>query len=123
FVLSLYTMGGNRRISPDLKECALRLWELGYDKEFITESLCISKTSMYRWRNIFDEFESVQRPPSAILGRPRIIIRAVLSAIEEVYKNEAEVYLDELTWWLAIHHDIAISRSALQKNLQDAGLT
>ncbi|KAF8165966.1 hypothetical protein B0H34DRAFT_621248, partial [Crassisporium funariophilum] len=121
--LSLYTMGGNHRISPDLKECALRLWELGYDKEFITESLCISKTSMYCWRNIFDEFESVQRPPSAILGRPRIIIRAVLSAIKEVYKNKAEVYLDELTWWLTIHHDIAISRSALQKNLQDAGLT
>ena len=26
-------------------------------------------------------------------------------------------------WWLAIHHDIAISRSSLQQNLEEAGLT
>jgi hypothetical protein len=26
-------------------------------------------------------------------------------------------------WWLAIHHDIVISRSSLQRNLKEAGLT
>ena len=114
---------GNRKISADLKESALRLWELGYELDFISESLCISQASMYRWRNIFAEFSSVNRPPSGLLGRPKIIIRAVLTAIREVYHNEADVYLDELIWWLGIHHDIAISRSALHKNLQDASLT
>jgi len=114
---------GNRKISPDLKECALRLWELGWDLELITESLCISWASVYWWRNIFAAFHSVTRPPSGLVGRPRILVRAVLTAIKEVYKAEADAYLDELVWWLAIHHDIVISRSALQKNLQDAGLT
>jgi transposase len=114
---------GNRRISHDLKECALRLWELGWDLELIKESLCISRASMYRWRNIFTEFQSTIRSQSGIGGRPRILIRAVVTAIKEVYKSEADAYLDELVWWLAIHHDIAISKSALQKNLQDAGLT
>ena len=47
----------------------------------------------------------------------------MLTAIKEVYHNEADAYLDELVWWLAIHHDIVISRSALHKNLLDAGLT
>ena len=28
----------NRKISVDLKECSLRLWELGWDKEFIAET-------------------------------------------------------------------------------------
>lgn len=114
---------GNRRISSDLKECALRLWELGWDLDLITESLCISRASMYRWRKIFAEFQSVSRPQSGLVGRPRILVRAVLTAIKEVYKSEADAYLDELVWWLAIHHNIAISRSCLQKNLQDAGLT
>lgn len=46
-----------------------------------------------------------------------------MTATKEVYHNEANVYLDELVWWLAIHHDIAITQSTLHKNLQDAGLT
>lgn len=40
-----------------------------------------------------------------------------------VYNNEADAYLDELVWWLAVHHDLPISRSALQKNLVGVGLT
>jgi hypothetical protein len=47
----------------------------------------------------------------------------VLTAITEVYHNESDAYLNELVWWLAIHHNIAISRGALHKNLVDAGLT
>ncbi|CAA7258479.1 unnamed protein product [Cyclocybe aegerita] len=43
--------------------------------------------------------------------------------VKEVYHNEADTYLDQLIWWLAINHNIAISQSALHKNLQDAGLT
>jgi len=114
---------GNRKISRDLKECALWLWELGHDLDFICESLCISRASMFRWRSVFDEFSSVNRPPSPLLGRPKIIIRAVMTAIKEIYHNEADAYLDELIWWLAIHHDIVISCSALHKNLEAAGLT
>lgn len=113
----------DRRISPDLKETALRLWELGWDVELITESLSISRASIYRWRQIFEETQSVNRPPSAPMGRPRAIIRAVMTAIVEVYNNEADAYLNELVWWLAVHHDLPISQSALQKNLVSVGLT
>lgn len=113
----------NRKISPDLKECALRLWELGWEQDLIFESLNVSRASIYRWRNIFAEHNSVLKPRSPLVGRRRIIIRAVMTAIKEVYNNEADIYLDELVWWLAIHHDIVISRSALQENLVNAGLT
>ncbi|CAA7264085.1 unnamed protein product [Cyclocybe aegerita] len=113
----------NRRISADLKECALRLWEIGWDIPLIVECLCVSRTSLYQWRAIFSELQTVNRPRSPIIGHPRIIVRAVLTAIQEVYHNEADIYLDELIWWLAINHNIAISWSTLHKNLQDAGLT
>ena len=104
---------GNRKISRDLKGCALQLWELGHDLEFICESLCISQASMFQWRSIFDEFSSVNWPPSPLLRRLKIIIHAVMMAM----------YLDELIWWLVIHHNIVISCSALYKNLKVAGLT
>ncbi|KAF8224893.1 hypothetical protein L208DRAFT_1368958 [Tricholoma matsutake] len=113
----------NRRISSDLKECVLRLWELGWDQDMILESLCVSCASIFRWRKIFSEHNSVNKPRSPLIGRPRLIIRAVMTAIKQVYNNESEAYLDELVWWLAIQHDIVISRSALQSNLEDAGLT
>ncbi|KAJ7584192.1 hypothetical protein C8J56DRAFT_893786 [Mycena floridula] len=47
----------------------------------------------------------------------------VLTAVKQVYEGEPDAYLDELIWFLAIHHDVAISKSALQQNLQEAGLT
>jgi hypothetical protein len=62
----------NRRISTDLKECALRLWEFGWEELDIIQGLAVSR-SIYRWRNIFDELGTVNRPPSAIRGRVRII--------------------------------------------------
>jgi transposase len=113
----------NCRISSDLKECALQLWEVGWEEINIIQGLSVSRASLYRWRDIFDEIGSVTRPPSPLRGRTRIISRAVLTAVYDIYKGEPDTYLDELQWWLAVNHDIAISLSALQKNLQDAGLT
>ena len=59
----------NWKISADLKECALQLWELGYKPDFILESLCISNVSMYRWHNIFAEFSSVNWLPFPLLTK------------------------------------------------------
>lgn len=78
---------------------------------------------MYRWRQLFAELETVTKPPSPLRGRTRIICRAVLTAVYDLYRTEPDTYLDELQWWLAIHHDIAISIPALHKNLEEAGLT
>ncbi len=114
-----------RYISPDLKECALRLWELGWTKELIVESLTISQASLYRWNDIFLEYGTVARPPESYnpRGWQRILTRSILTAIKDVYRAETDTYLDELCWWLAVEHDIVISTSALQENLRDAGLT
>jgi transposase len=113
----------NCRISKELKECALRLWELGWEELDIIQGLVVSRSSIYRWRNIFDELRTVNRPPSPLRGRVRIISRAILTAVHDIYKGDPDIYLDELVFWLAIHHDIVISKSALHKNLEEAGLT
>jgi transposase len=56
-------------------------------------------------------------------GRARILTRAVLTAVRTLYASDSDLYLDELVLWLAIHHDIAISISALQETLEKVGLT
>jgi transposase len=113
----------NRRISNDIKEVGLSLWEKGWEVLDICEALYVSRRSLYRWRAIFEEHGTVTRPPSPLRGRTRIITRAVLEAMQIVYKSDPDIYLDELQYWLAIHHDIAISVPALHQNLEDAGLT
>ncbi|KAJ7609235.1 hypothetical protein DFH06DRAFT_1017370 [Mycena polygramma] len=113
----------NRHIDPGIKECALRLWELGWDRSAICSTLLVSQASLYRWAKLFDDFGSVTPPPPPIMGRPRIIGLAALTAIKEIYTRHADTYLVELQWWLVIHHDIQISISALQETLERTGLT
>ncbi|KAJ3911647.1 hypothetical protein F5877DRAFT_11426, partial [Lentinula edodes] len=113
----------NRRISPDLKNCALDLWERGWDRSDICSALGISSASLYRWIQIFNEFDSVVKPPSPLRGRPRMITLAALTAMKEIYNHHPDSYLDELVWFLALHHDVVISKSALHDNLRKAGLT
>ncbi|KAJ6496434.1 hypothetical protein C8R45DRAFT_778196, partial [Mycena sanguinolenta] len=112
-----------RKISPNLKECALRLWDLGWEETDVMQALVVSRASLYRWKKIFEELGSPVRPKSPLVGRPRIITRAVLMACYDIYQKELDLYLDELRWWLAIHHDIVISISAPQETLVAVGLT
>ena len=47
----------------------------------------------------------------------------MLTVVHQVYATNSDTYIDELVWWLAIHHDIVISAATLHRNLQEAGLT
>jgi hypothetical protein len=114
---------GNRKISVDLKMCALSLWDRGWQVEDIVDALLISRASLYRSNAIFEEHGSVNRRNFALRGQARILTRAVLTAVHTIYESDPDLYLDELVLWLALHHDIVISVSALQENLQKARLT
>jgi transposase len=113
----------NRRISKDIKEAALRLWNVGWETEEICFALAISRSSMYRWQSIFDEHGTVNRPKSPLIGRPRILTRALMTAGQTLFQEESDLYLDEVVTWLALTHDIVISSSTLSRNLKEAGLT
>jgi hypothetical protein len=58
----------NQRISSDMKECALHLWESGWDEEDICDALLISCRSLYCWCAIFDTFGAVNKPQSPLVG-------------------------------------------------------
>ncbi|KAF7337054.1 Tc1-mariner class transposase [Mycena venus] len=111
-----------RKISWDLKDAALRLWDLGWEEVDIMQGLVVSRASLYRWKKLFEELGTTVRPPPPLVGRPCIITCAVLTACYNIYQKDPDIYLDELQFWLTIHHDIAISISALQENLDAVGL-
>lgn len=70
--------------------------------EDIIDAILVSHASIYRWKVIFEEHRS---------------------AVHTLYEQDSDLYLDELVLWLAIHHNIVISVSALHENLKEAGLT
>lgn len=98
----------NRQISNDLKECALRLWNHGWDLEDICEVLEVSRSSYYRWRKIFEE-GALDRQPYPLVGRTRTITRAILGAIEELCLEDSDLFINEVCTWLAVEHNIEIS--------------
>ncbi len=113
----------NCHISPDIKQCALHLWQHGWSQSDICWIFCVSQASLYQWRCILEEFESVEKPSSGLRGHPCILGIATMSVAKEIYQQHPDTYLDELQWHLQINHDINISLSALQDNLVKAGLT
>ncbi|KAG1860247.1 hypothetical protein DFJ58DRAFT_657887, partial [Suillus subalutaceus] len=112
------------KISADLKECALNLWNTGWDIEDIRNALGVSCASIYRWEAIFAEYGAVNRPPSPIRGQQLCILtHALMTACEALFTEELDLYLDEVVTWLALTHNISISVSILCRNLKEAGLT
>ncbi|KAF8835523.1 hypothetical protein BDN67DRAFT_867015, partial [Paxillus ammoniavirescens] len=112
-----------RCISADLKECALRLWEAGWTIEDICETLQVSRASLYHWDQIFQQLGDVERPPSPLRGPARILTRALLTACQDIFTQESDLFLDEVVLWLALVHNIQISTATLSRNLQELGLT
>ena len=99
---------------------ALGLW-LG-DPRYLFCSYCLSIKHLPLAKN-FNEHGSVNRPPSPLVGQTRIITWAVLTAVQSLYAEEPDVYLDELCTFLAVEHNIIVSTSTLPRNLIEAGLT
>ncbi len=114
---------GKRKISQDMKECALRLWEEGWDEHDICGTLDVSRASLYRWREVFDSFGDIVRPPSPLVGRKRLITRAAVEGMRALLHAHPDTYLDELVWWLELHHNIVVAPSTLHSYLTEVGLT
>ncbi|KAH8822993.1 hypothetical protein DL96DRAFT_1747086, partial [Flagelloscypha sp. PMI_526] len=114
---------GNRSISPDIKRRALSLWQEGWSIDDVCRIFRVSRASLYRWNAIFQEHGDVVKPPSLILGAPRKIGIAAMTAIPQIYESHPDTYLDELQWFLRVFHGITVSVSALRDTLKNLGLS
>ena len=82
----------------------------------------VSSRSIYRWSNLV-EATGIPDLPSVNRGRVYLLNSAAIDGLQGLIKDNASRFLDEIVDWLAIHHDILISITALHDNLHDLGPT
>ena len=82
----LTTTMGNRHISEDVKQIALKLWNQGWEAEDICDILNISCASLYRRQVIFEEHGSIICPPSPLKGQgTHILTCALIQACQDLF--------------------------------------
>lgn len=111
-----------RQISTDMKKRALQLLEEGWEMSKIADALGVSNKCIPRWHNNYMVHGRVD-PPSALRGRHRILTGEVIEELRKLMQESPELYLDEIGEWLALFHDVQISKTALHDNLRDLGIS
>jgi transposase len=116
---------GFTHISEDRKACALSLFDAGRSVSDICCALGVSSRSLSRWIATAAKYDSPVKPKSGLQGRPAILSREVLDSIIAIYSSPEtrDAYIDEIRDYLAMEFGIAISISALHRNLVQSGLT
>ena len=112
-----------RKIAKEIKRLALDLLQRRMPIEDVCDLLLLNPRSMRRWRSNVETFGDVEPPALLPQGRPPIIPSDVLDFILILLQGEPSTYLEELRAFLSGEFNIAISTSALQENLQRAGMT
>ncbi|OJA19502.1 hypothetical protein AZE42_13083 [Rhizopogon vesiculosus] len=52
-----------------------------------------------------DEFGTVKKPPSPLVGRTRIVTRALMTAAEGIFAGDSDLFLDEACTRLTFQHN------------------
>lgn len=112
-----------RKISEDLKNRAIILYDQGLIPDDISRLFGISTRSLSRWKDNQLTYGSVIPPPTYRSGRPRILDAEQVLSISEQLERAPELYLDEIQDWVALTMEIVISRSALTELIKDAGFS
>jgi transposase len=110
---------GNRRISPDLKKCAVELELLGWDMEDVADILGVSSKSVKRWRDNMMDHGTLDRPHRRPPGPPRKLSSVILPQLLDLLREAPSLYLVEMSEWLAIIHDVKVSVPTIHRILKD----
>ena len=102
-----------RHISKDIKEGALWLLDHDYIPKDVCDILGISGRDIQRWTNNQAQFGSVIPPPPPFCGHPHILNPDATHDLVTLVDEAPEMFLDEIQDWLAIVHEVDISRSTL----------
>ncbi|CAK5283695.1 unnamed protein product [Mycena citricolor] len=114
---------GNKLYTNQYRELALRFKELGWSTEDVASAMGVSRASIYRWEKTFESIGTATNPHACNGGRRSAINRNIMDVIHSLYKQSPDMYLEELQFYLAVKHDVAISISSLQSTLEKEGLT
>jgi transposase len=112
-----------RKISKDIKERVVLLYQHGWPVEELTEIFDVSAKSIGRWRDIFNNEGDVVRAPSHLQGRPSILTPEMRYELLDILSEDTTLYVEQLKDFFAVERDVAIARSTLQNTLKAMGVT
>lgn len=113
-----------RKISDDIKYRAVDLITRGdLERDFIADVLGVSERSLYRWMNHLGEHGDVKPPKNPLQGRPRTFTNLQLYEILAMVDGSPDAFLDEIQEYIAIQHDLCLSKSQLHQLIRDCGIT
>src|SRR5260221_6519890 len=112
-----------RHISKDLKDRALWLILHDYAPEDICELFDISQRSVAWWKHNDRVYGFVIPPPNPMQGCPHLLNGDMTHDLYTLLQEAPEMYLSEIQDWIALSHKVHISKTALHKNICDAGLS
>jgi transposase len=108
-------------------EAVLRSRPLGQ----VAEAFCIDRTTLYRWVRRFDEAGSkgLQRRPGS--GRPRLLARFDMEALNDIVLDPASQFGFETDLWtvgrlrqvIREQYGVIVSTNTVWRRLRDAGFT
>ena len=112
-----------RKISRDMKERAIWLYDHGWLKRDILHILGISRSSLKRWRRNLQRYGNVIPPRNPMLGRPSILNGLQVHEIVNAISQSPELFLDEIRDWVIVSMDVGLSRSTIARIIKDLGFT
>src|ERR1700685_3263645 len=112
-----------QHISKDIKDRILWLRGNGYITDDISDMFGVSLQSIQRWQSNFNQYGSVIPPRNPLQGRPHTLNANTRHDLCTMLDESPELFLDEIQDWVAVSHDIGLSKSALHYLIRDAGLT
>jgi transposase len=112
-----------RKISPELKEHTIWLWENHYLTKEIEEITGVSIRSVQRWRDNLDQYGSVLLPRNPLQGCPSMLTGEELHEMLSKVNAEPWMFLDEIQEWVTLTTEKAISPQRIHQILRDVGFT
>lgn len=113
---------GNRRISDDLKDAALRMANKGYATKEILSITQISKSTIYRTQRRKRATGSVAKIQAIGRGRPRTFTQHDIQFLIRLARHNPTLFLDEYQLRLQDGRFLQTSLSTIHRSFERAGI-
>jgi len=115
---------GNRKISPDLKLAAMKMYDRGLmDLDDILDCVGFKESTFYRVLRLYRETGEVVRPKSNLRGRPRKLDFDDSTYLVTLINHRPDWFLDELEVLLSTNRFISVHWTTIQCTLERAGIS
>ncbi|TFK95215.1 hypothetical protein BDV98DRAFT_518183, partial [Pterulicium gracile] len=109
-------------INLQIRDQAVQAILESFGPEFVAHFLGVSKKSIKQWVENFKLFGDAN-PPTFHPGRPCILSSELIGEITDRIVEYLDNYLDKMQEWLALYHNMKISKSALSLNILELNLS